>query len=155
MLENILLPDENSFISLLKIINNEEVNNEPDFNSIKSFCNTVSLYEFKSNLLPIKFNELHTIHSKIIPKNILWATIVESTIIQKDFKDNYHQIIKNIENINFESIVFYDVRLENYRSLFHYFKDKLSNDFSSIIIVIKGLSLDPTDIINFDISNGK
>ena len=86
---------------------------------------------------------------------ILWATIVDSTINQIDFKYNYHQIIKNVENINFEPIVFYDVKHENYRLLFHYFKDKLSNDFSSIIIVIKGIPEIQTDIINFDVSNVK
>jgi hypothetical protein len=125
------------------------------FNSIENFCIGNPLYEIRSNLLQIKFDELHSLHSKIIPKNILWATIIDNSINQIDFKYNYHQIIKNIENINFDSIVFYDVKRENYRLLFHYFKDKISNDFSSIIIVIKGIPEVQTDITNFDVFIGK
>ena len=156
MFENLLLLNDKHFNSLLEIIINEELNNEPDeFNSIKSFFNTAPLYEFKSNLIQIKFDELHTIHSKIIPKNILWTTIVDSAINQIDFKYSYYQIIKNIENINFEKFVFYDVKRENYRLLFHYFKDKLSDDFVSMIIVIRGIPEDLKDIMNFNISNGK
>jgi hypothetical protein len=156
MFENLRLLNDKHFNSLLEIIINEELNNEPDeFNSIKSFCNTAPLYEFKSNLIQIKFDELHTIHSKIIPKNILWTTIVDSAINQIDFKYSYYQIIKNIENINFEKFVFYDVKRENYRLLFHYFKDKLSDDFVSMIIVIRGIPEDLKDIMNFNISNGK
>jgi hypothetical protein len=154
MLENPQLPNENSFNSLLRIIKENEFNNNPFF-FIESFCDTTPLFEFRTNLQLVEFDKLNTIHSKIIPKNILWATIVDSTINQIDFKYNYHQIIKNIENINFEPIVFYDVKRENYRLLFHYFKDKLSDDFSSIIIVIKGIPEVQSDIINFDVSNIK
>jgi hypothetical protein len=155
MFENLLLLNDNHFNSLLEIIINEEINNEPDFNSIKNFCDSTPLYEIRSNLLQIKFDELHKIHSKIIPKNILWVSIVDNSINQNDFKYNYHQIIKNVENINFEKFVFNDVMFENYRMLFHFYKDKLSDDFVSVIIVIKGFPDDPTDIINVDISNVK
>jgi hypothetical protein len=155
MLENILLLKENYFNSLLRMIIENDRDNESYFNSIENFCIGTPLYIVSSNLLQIKFDKLHTIHSKIIPKNILWTTIVDSTINPFDFKYNYHQIIKNIENINFEPIVFYDVKRENYRLLFHYFKDKLSDDFSSIIIVIKGIPEIQTDIINFDVFNVK
>ncbi len=149
MPENPQLPNENSFNSLLRIIKENELDNSLFF-FIESFCDTTPLFEFRTNLLSVEFDKLTSIHSKIIPKNILWATIVDSTINQNDFKYNYHQIIKTIENINFDSIVFYDVRRENYRLLFHYFKDKLSDDFNSIIIVIKGIPEVQTDIINFD-----
>ena len=153
MTENLRLPNENYFNLLLRYIKEDELNNSPNFYSIKRFFDGTPQYN--SNLLVINFDELYIIHSKIIPKNILWATIVDSSINQIDFRENYTQIIKNIENINFDTIVFYDVKRENYRLLFHYFKDKLSNDFVSMIIVIKGVSEDLTDIINFDVSNGK
>lgn len=154
MFENPLLPDENSFNSLLQIIEENELDNNPIL-FIESFCDTTPLYEFRTNLLSTEFEKLITIHSKIIPKNILWATIVDSNLSQVDFKENYLQIIKNIENINFESIAFFDVKHENYRLLFHFFKDKLSNDFCSIIMVIKGTTNDPMDVINFDSSRDK
>ena len=151
MPENPQLPNEKSFNSLLRIIKENELDNNP-FVFIESFCDTTPLFEFRTNLQLVEFDKLNTIHSKIIPKNILWATIVDSSINQIDFKENYAQMINNIENINFETIVFYDVKRENYRLLFHYFKDKLSNDFNSIIIVIKGIPEIQTDIINFDVS---
>ena len=154
MTKNPLLPNENSFNSLLRIIKENELKNNPFF-FIECFCNTTPLYEFRTNLQLVEFDKLNTLHSKIIPKNILWATIIDSSINQIDFKYNYHQIIKNIENINFDIIVSYDVKCENYRLIFHYFKDKISNDFSSIIIVIKGINENPTDIINFDVFNMK
>ena len=149
MPENPLLPDEKSFNSLLRIIKENELDNNPIF-FIENFCDATPLYEFRTNLISVDFDKLITIHSKIIPKNILWATIVDSSINQIDFKENYTQISKNIENINFEPIVFYDVKYKNYRLLFHYFKDKLSSDFSSLIIVIKGIPEIQSDIINFD-----
>ena len=151
MLENIQLLNESYFNSLLNMIIEDDRANVSYFNSIENFSIGTPLYEIRSNLLQIKFDELYTIHFKIIPKNILWATIIDSSINQIDFKYNYHQIIKNIENINFEPIVFYNVKRENYRLLFHYFKDKLSDDFNSIIIVIKGIPELQTDIINFDV----
>lgn len=151
---NLLLPDEKSFKKLLKIIKEKEFINRPQF-YIESYCQTTPLFEIYSNLLVVEFDKLITIHSNITPKNILWATIVDSSVNQIDFKENYTQMINNIENINFESFVFYDVRHENYRLLFHYFKDKFSNDFSSIIIVIKVIPDGPMDILNFDISNKK
>lgn len=154
MAENVLFPSENSLKRLLEIIKEKESNNRPQF-YIESYCQTTPLFEIYSNLLVVEFDKLITIHSKITPKNILWATIVDSTINQIDFKYNYHQIIKNIANINFDPIVFYDVKRENYRLLFHYFKDKLSNDFVSMMIVIKGIPEDLTDIINFDVFIGK
>ncbi len=149
MPDNLMIPSEKYFNLLLSYIIREGLNNFPNFHSIKSFFNVTPQYN--SNLLVINFDELYIIHSKIIPKNILWATIVDSSINQIDFRENYTQIIKNIENINFDTIVFYDVKRENYRLLFHYFKDKISNDFSSMIIVIKGFTDDPTDVINFDV----
>ena len=148
MLKDILLLNKNYFNSLLKILKEKELNNP--FFSIENFCFTSPLYEINSNLLPINFDKLYTIHSKFTPKNILWATIVDSTINQFDFKVNDLQIIKKIENIGFEPIAFFDVKYENYRLLFHYFNNKDNNDFSSIIIVIKGIPDNPTDIINFD-----
>jgi hypothetical protein len=151
MPESPLLPNEDSFISLLRIIKENELNNSPIF-FIKSFCDSTPLYEFRTNLQLVEFDKLNTIHSKIIPKNILWATLVGSSINQIDFKVCYTQIIKNIEDFNFDSIVFYDIKYKNYRLLFHYFKDKISSDFSSLIIVIRGIPEIQTDILNFDVS---
>ncbi len=154
MPESPLLPNEDSFISLLRIIKENELDNNPIF-FIENFCDATPLYEFRTNLISVEFDKLNTIHSKIIPKNILWATLVDSSINQIDFKVCYTQIIKNIEDFNFDSIVFYDVKYKNYRLLFHYFKDKISSDFSSITILINGIPESPTDIINFDFFNVK
>lgn len=154
MSENVLLPSENSFKRLLQIIKEKESNNSPQF-YIESYCQTTPLFEINSNLLSIEFDKLITIHSNIIPKNILWFSLVDSRINQIDFKDNYKKILEKTGEFNFELVGYSDVKYENYRLLFHYFKDNLSNDFSSLIVVIKGIPENPTDIINFDDTNLK
>lgn len=151
MAENVLLPSENSFKRLLQIIKENESNNGHQF-YIESYCQTTPLFEINSNLLSIEFDKLITIHSKIIPKNILWSSLVDSRINQIDFKDNYKNILEKIGESNFESVRYSDVKYENYRLLFHYFKDIFSNDFISLILVIKGTPENPMDIINFDVS---
>ncbi len=149
MTDEILLLNENYFSLLLKHIKENELNNNA-FNCIESFSFTTPLYKIYSNLLSINFDKLYKIHSTITPKNILWATIVDNTINHIDFKTNYRQIIKNTKNTGFKQISFFDVKYENYRLLFHYFNDINSNDFSSIIIIIKGIPDNPMDIIYFD-----
>lgn len=116
--ENMAFPSDNSFKRLLEIIKEKESIDGHQF-YIESYCQTTPLFEINSNLLSIEFEKLITIHSKIIPKNVLWSSLVDSRINQIDFKDT------------------------------------LSNDFNSLIIVIKGIPENPTDIINFDVSIGK
>lgn len=152
--KNMAFPSDNSFKRLLEIIKEKESIDGHQFN-IENYCQTTPLFEINSNLLSIEFEKLITIHSKIIPKNVLWSSLVDSRINQIDFKDNYQKILEKIRKSNFESIRYSDVRYENYRLIFHYFKDTLSNDFNSLIIVIKGNPENPTDIINFDVSIGK
>lgn len=152
--KNMAFPSDNSFKRLLEIIKEKESIDGHQF-YIESYCQTTPLFEINSNLLSIEFDKLITIHSKIIPKNVLWSSLVDFRINQVDFKDNYQKILEKIRKSNFESIRYSDVRYENYRLIFHYFKDTLSNDFNSLIIVIKGIPENPTDIINFDVSIGK